>query len=276
MTPPSAIHILLVDYRIIAVRSTTLEPSGIFIIWRGDSAVSDPPSTSRRSNFCRQIHRRGRCNQELLSFREETPPSTIQLLLGDDRAFYVRSIILVRAIGHLRHLERIDWATLSLREMTPQSTIQLLLGDDRAFADRSTALVGAIERLRRLERGDSIVSDPTSTIGRSGFYHQMHRLCKSDRALSLFGEVTPQSAIQLLLGDDRAFAVRSVGLIGAIRHLLHFKRSTVLIGVIGAPSSFREVTPPSAIQLLLGDNRAFTVRSTALVRAIRHLCHLER
>ncbi|KAA0065977.1 hypothetical protein E6C27_scaffold62G00620 [Cucumis melo var. makuwa] len=92
--------------------------------------------------------------------------------------------------------------------VTPLSAIQLLLGDDRAFAVRSTALVGTIGHYRHLERwycGQ-----------RSNFYRRTIGLLpsdptfgRSDRAPSSFGEVVLPSAIQLLSGDDRAFAVRS-------------------------------------------------------------------
>ncbi|KAA0032558.1 hypothetical protein E6C27_scaffold43053G00170 [Cucumis melo var. makuwa] len=68
-------------------------------------------------------------------------------------------------------------------------------------------------------------------------------------------EVTPLSVIQLLLGDDQ----------------IHRPSKSDWTS-----SSFGEVTLPSAIQLLLNDDRAFTVRSIALVRAIRHLRRLER
>ncbi|KAA0060273.1 hypothetical protein E5676_scaffold3819G00020 [Cucumis melo var. makuwa] len=126
------------------------------------------------------------------------------------------------------------------------STIQLLLGDDQAFAVRSIALVGAIGTFV-VWRGRSIVSDPTSTEERSDFCSQIHRPGRSNRTPSSFKEVSLPSVNQLLLGDDRTFAVRS----------------SVL-----APSSFREVTMSSAIQLLLGDDRAFAIRFIAQLGAI--------
>ncbi|KAA0065431.1 hypothetical protein E6C27_scaffold17G001090 [Cucumis melo var. makuwa] len=118
-----------------------------------------------------------------------TLPSAIQLLSGDDRAFAVRSIVLVGAIGHLHHLER--WYC--------RQRSNFYRGNDRTFAVRSTALVKAIGHLRRLERW-------------------------SDRAPSSFGEVILPSAIQLLSEDDWAFAVRSTALIGAIVHLRRLER----------------------------------------------------
>ncbi|KAA0042426.1 hypothetical protein E6C27_scaffold266G00020 [Cucumis melo var. makuwa] len=76
------------------------------IIWRCDSAVSDLTSTKGRLDFCHQIHRPGRNDRTPSLFGEVTLPSAIQLLLVDDRAFAVRSIVLVGAIGCLRRLER--------------------------------------------------------------------------------------------------------------------------------------------------------------------------
>ncbi|KAA0060274.1 hypothetical protein E5676_scaffold3819G00030 [Cucumis melo var. makuwa] len=61
------------------------------------------------------------------------------------------------------------------------------------------------------------------------------------------------SAIQLLLWDNRAFAVRSTTLI----HRPGWSNQ--------APSSFEEVTMLSTIQLLLRDDRSFAIRSTALI-----------
>ncbi|KAA0046414.1 hypothetical protein E6C27_scaffold149G001590 [Cucumis melo var. makuwa] len=185
-----------------------------------------PPQMKRTSPF--------------IEFPEVTPPSEIQLLLGDDRAFAVRSTALVGTIGHLRRLER--WycrqrsnfyrGTIGLLSSDPPpvrsdqtlssfqgvilpSVIQLLSGDDRAFAVRSTSLI--------------------------------HRPGRSDQAPSSFGEVILLSAIQLLSRDDQAFTVRSTPWSDR------------------APSLFGEVILPSAIQLLSGDDRAFTVRSTVLV-----------
>ncbi|KAA0049971.1 hypothetical protein E5676_scaffold105G001200 [Cucumis melo var. makuwa] len=118
--------------------------------------------------------------------------------------------------------------------------------------------------------GDSTVSDQTSTGGRSDFCRQIHRSGRSDRTPS-FKEVTSASVIQLLLGDDRALAIRFTALVGAIGHHRRLERddfairdltsigddrtlavrSTTLIHHPGrsdrAPLSFEEVTPPSAI-----------------------------
>ncbi|KAA0041002.1 hypothetical protein E5676_scaffold228G00490 [Cucumis melo var. makuwa] len=149
---------------------------------------------------------------------------------------------------------RSDRTPSSFGEVTPSSTIQLLLENDRAFVVRFTIPVGAIRNLYRL--GDSVASDPTFTEGRSDFCHQIHRHSRSHRTPSSFGEVTPPSAIQLLLEDDQTFVIRSIALIH------NSSRSD------RTPSSFGEVTPPSAIQLLLGDDRTFVVRSIALVGAI--------
>ncbi|TYK01746.1 hypothetical protein E5676_scaffold775G00750 [Cucumis melo var. makuwa] len=81
-----------------------------------------------------------------------------------------------------------------------------------------------LQRNFNLRRSNSAVSDPTSTGGRSGFCRQIHRLGMSDRAQSSFREVILPSAIQLLSGDDRAFAVRSTALVGAIEHHHHLQR----------------------------------------------------
>ncbi|KAA0067629.1 hypothetical protein E5676_scaffold174G00060 [Cucumis melo var. makuwa] len=187
---------------------------------------------------------------------EVTPPSAIQLLLGDDRAFAVRSTTIVGAIGHLRRLEsdststggRSDFCrqihhpgksdrTPSLfGEVTLSSTIQLLLEDDRTFTVRSTVSVGAIgclrclERRLRLQRSNfywgtiRLLSSDPSPWGRSDFYRQIHRSGRSDQALSSFGEVTQSSVIQRLLGDDRAFIVKSTASVGAIGRLRRLKR----------------------------------------------------
>ncbi|KAA0066533.1 hypothetical protein E6C27_scaffold25G00910 [Cucumis melo var. makuwa] len=127
------------------------------------------------------------------------------------------------------------------------------------------------------------------------FCRRIHRPGRSDQASSSFGEVVLPSVIQLLSRDDRAFAVRSTALVGAIRHLRPLEGDIAVSDPtsIGgrssfcrqihrpsrsdrAPSSFEEVILPSAIQLLSGDDRAFAVRSTALVGAIGHLRRLER
>ncbi|KAA0051626.1 hypothetical protein E5676_scaffold3445G00150 [Cucumis melo var. makuwa] len=121
-----------------------------------------------------------------------------------------------------------------------------------------------LQRSFNLRGSNSAVSDPTSIGGQSGFCRQIHRPDWSDRTPSSFEEVILLSAIQLLSGDDRTFAVRS----------------TTLIHRPGrsdwAPSSFGEVILSSAIQLLSGDDLAFAVRSIALVEAIGHLRRLER
>ncbi|KAA0054646.1 hypothetical protein E5676_scaffold3734G00460 [Cucumis melo var. makuwa] len=143
---------------------------------RNDFAVSDPTSTGGRSNFCRQIHRSGRSDRTPSLFREVTPSSAIQLILGDDCAFTVRSIVLERSDtfvvwryvfavndptstrGHSGFCHQIhrpgtsDQISLSFGKVTLPSVIQLLLRDDLAFAVRSITLVGAIGHLRRLER----------------------------------------------------------------------------------------------------------------------------
>ncbi|TYK21495.1 hypothetical protein E5676_scaffold305G00320 [Cucumis melo var. makuwa] len=93
------------------------------------------------------------------------------------------------------------------------------------------------------DEGDSVVSDPTSIRGWSGFCHQIHHTGRSDRAPLSFGDMTPPSTIQLLLGDDRAFSIRSTSLAEAIGHLRHLERSNQV------PSSFGEVTPLSARKL---------------------------
>ncbi|TYK04475.1 hypothetical protein E5676_scaffold409G00850 [Cucumis melo var. makuwa] len=120
--------------------------------------------------------------------------SVIQLLLGDDKAFAVRSTVLIHRPG------RSGQTPLSFGEVVLPSAIQLLSEDDRAFAVRSTALVGAIGHLHRLERWycrqrsnfyrgtiGLLPSDPPLW-GRSGFYRQIHRSGRSDRTPSLFRE----------------------------------------------------------------------------------------
>ncbi|KAA0063890.1 hypothetical protein E6C27_scaffold616G00140 [Cucumis melo var. makuwa] len=171
----------------------------------------------------------------------------------------------LQELRRLLSLERIlsrpsenDRVPSSFGEVILPSAIQLLSGDNGAFAVRSTALIGATGHLRRLERK------------RSGFCRQIHRPGRNDRVPSSFGEVILPSAIQLLSGDNGAFAVRSTALIGATGHLRRLERSD------WAPSSFGEVILPSAIQLLSGNDRAFAVRSTVLVEAIGHLRRLER
>ncbi|TYK30218.1 hypothetical protein E5676_scaffold595G00350 [Cucumis melo var. makuwa] len=132
---------------------------------------------------------------------------------------------------------RSDRAPSSFGEVILPSMIQLLSGDDRAFAERSSIIV--------IWRGDTAVSDPTF-IGTIGLLPSDPSPGRSDRTPSSFGEVILPSAIQLLSGDDRAFAVRSTPWIG-------FLPSNPPHCWSGrAPSSFREVILPSAIQLLLG------------------------
>ncbi|KAA0063926.1 hypothetical protein E6C27_scaffold616G00620 [Cucumis melo var. makuwa] len=269
-----------------------------------------------RSGFCRQIHRPGRRDRVPSSFGEVVLPSAIQLLSREDRAFVVRSTVLVGAIEDFCRLERGDTVVND----------ELLSGYDRAFAVRSIVLVGPSGHLHRLERWycrqrssfyhETIghlpsyppLCDPTSIGGRLGFCRQIHRPSRSDRGPSSFGEVVLLSTIKLLLGDDRAFTVRSTTLVGAIRYLPRLERwycnqrSNFHRGTIEllpsdprhwgrssfyrqihhpgrcdrVPSSFGEVVLPLAIQLLSRDDRAFAVRSTILVGAIEHLRHLER
>ncbi|TYK09811.1 histidine-rich glycoprotein-like [Cucumis melo var. makuwa] len=163
------------------------ERSTIFIVWRRDSAISDPTSSKGRSDICHQIHPFSRSDWKSSLFGEVTLPSVIQLLLGEDRAFVVRSIALVGAIGHLRQLERTDRTSSSFGEVTPLSVIQLLLRDYRAFTVNSTTLIEATG-IFVVWIGDSTVSDPTSTRGRSSIYRQIHCHNRSDQASSSFGK----------------------------------------------------------------------------------------
>ncbi|KAA0065801.1 hypothetical protein E5676_scaffold546G001950 [Cucumis melo var. makuwa] len=100
---------------------------------------------------------------------------------------------------------------------------------------------------------------------------------RSDQTPSSCGEVVLPSAIQLLSGGTIKI-LPSDPPPGDDRAFT--VRSIALIHRPGrsdrAPSSFGEVILPSAIQLLLGDDRAFAVKSTVLVEAIGHLRHLER
>ncbi|KAA0026302.1 hypothetical protein E6C27_scaffold19G003110 [Cucumis melo var. makuwa] len=109
--------------------------------------------------------------------------------------------------------------------------------------EENKVLVPLFASKRVTKRGDSVVSDPTSIRGWSGFCHQIHHTGRSDRAPLSFGDMTPPSTIQLLLGDDRAFSIRSTSLAEAIGHLRHLERSNQV------PSSFGEVTPLSARKL---------------------------
>ncbi|TYK20930.1 ABC transporter C family member 2-like [Cucumis melo var. makuwa] len=231
------------------------------LIYSSDSAVGDPTYTKGRSNICYQIYRL----VGSIGHLRFASSSAIQLLLREDRAFAIRSTVLVGVIGHLRN-EKLDiFVVLTVNDPTSTaddqtftvksivlvgvirylccaspSTIQLLLGDDRAFAVKSTVLVGAI---RHLYRASSLL-------------------------------------IQLLLEDDRVFTVRSIVLVGAIRHLhrafdptsigdgwAFAIKSIVLVGAIEHLCR----TSSSAIQLLRGDDWTFAIRSIALIGAIRHL-----
>ncbi|KAA0051506.1 hypothetical protein E6C27_scaffold174G00280 [Cucumis melo var. makuwa] len=260
---PSAIQLLLRDDRAFAVRSTVLERSDTFLVWRGGTAINNPTSIEGRSSFFRQIYHPDRSNRTPSSFEEVILPSAIQLLSGDDQTFVVRSIALERSstfvvwrgdtaisdptsiegrssfCRQIHHPGKSDRVPSSFREVVLSLAIQLLSTDDRAFAVRCTALI--------------------------------HHPGRSDWTPSSFGEVVLPSAIQLLSGDDRAFAVRSTTLVGAIRHLRRLERWSDR-----TPSSFGEVILPSAIQLLSRDDRAFAVRSTALVGPIGHVHRLER
>ncbi|TYK09539.1 hypothetical protein E5676_scaffold757G00200 [Cucumis melo var. makuwa] len=110
---------------------------------RSNSVVNDSTSTKGRSDICRQIHRPGRSDRTSSSCFVVSDPTSIKddrafaiiSTSWDDRAFVVRSVVLIEAFRHLRR--------------TSLSAIQLLLGDDRTFAVRSTVLVGAIEHLCR-------------------------------------------------------------------------------------------------------------------------------
>ncbi|KAA0047671.1 hypothetical protein E5676_scaffold648G001240 [Cucumis melo var. makuwa] len=240
------------------------------IIRRSNSAVSDPTSTGERSSFCRQIHRLdpppGRSDQTPLSFGGVILSSAIQLLSGDDRAFFVRSTALVGAIGTI-----IVWrGDTAISDPTSIGGRSGFYRQIHPWYERSDTIV--------VWRCDTAISDPTSIGVRSSFCRQIHHPGRSDQTPSSFVEVILPSAIQLLLEDDRAFAVRSI----PWDDRAFTVRSTALVGVIGhlwclemwsdrAPSSFGGVILSSAIQLLSGDDRAFAVRSTALVEAIGHL-----
>ncbi|KAA0065549.1 hypothetical protein E6C27_scaffold638G00550 [Cucumis melo var. makuwa] len=236
---------------------------------RGDSTVSDPTSTRVQSGICCQIHR----SKGAIRHLYRTSLKVIQLLLGDDQTFVVRSIALVGAIRHIRRASPL--------------AIQLLLEDDRAFVVRSTVLIEqsdiyVVLRRRRFNIYWGTIKHLLSDLSSTVLVGAIRHLC---RALP--------SAIQLLLEDDRVFAVRSTVLIGRsdIFVVLHHQRFNFYLGddrtfVIGSNSLVETIrhlrhASPSAIQLLLGDDWAFVVRSTvltfavrftALVRAIRHLC----
>ncbi|KAA0031633.1 hypothetical protein E6C27_scaffold139G004020 [Cucumis melo var. makuwa] len=68
--------------------------------------------------------------------------SVIQLLLGDDKAFAVRSTVLVGAIEHLRRLER--WYYRQ-RSNFYQGTIRLLPSDPPLWSDRTRSSFGEME-----------------------------------------------------------------------------------------------------------------------------------
>ncbi|TYK22022.1 hypothetical protein E5676_scaffold482G00620 [Cucumis melo var. makuwa] len=135
------------------------------------------------------IHRLGRSDQAPSSFGEVILPSAIQLLSGDDRVFAVRSTP-----------GRSDRAPSSFGGVILPSAIQLS-EDDRAFVVRSITL----ERSNTFVvwRGGTAVNDPTSIGGRSGFCHQIHRLGRSDRAPSSFGEVEAKLYHRSLLGEAK-------------------------------------------------------------------------
>ncbi|KAA0047390.1 hypothetical protein E6C27_scaffold754G00470 [Cucumis melo var. makuwa] len=165
------------------------------------------------------------------SFGEVVLPSAIQLLSGDDRAFAIRSTALIHRPG------RSDRTPLSFGEAVLPLAIQLLSENDWTFAVRSTALVKAIGHLPRLERW--------YCHQRSNFY---------------------QRTIGLLPSDPPPCDPTSIGgRLGFCRQIHHPGRSDRV------PSSFGEVILLSAIQLLSRDDRAFAVRSTALVGTIEHL-----
>ncbi|KAA0046775.1 hypothetical protein E6C27_scaffold216G00590 [Cucumis melo var. makuwa] len=319
----SAIQFLQGYDRDFTVRSTVLVGAiGCLRHLERRPAVSDQPSIKGRLDFYHLSHHSGRSDRAPSSFGEVTPPSTIQFLLRYNWAFVVRFTalvgaierlchlergdstvshptstwgqsgfshqisVLVGAIGCLRRLERSDQAPLSLGEVTPSSMIQHLLGDDRASEIHHPS--GAIGRPRRLERW---ICCQRSNVywGRLGFSRLIHRISRSDRAPSSFGKMTPLSAIQFLLGYNRAFVVRSIvqapssfGKVTpplAIQFLLEYDRAFAVRSTPlsdWAPSSFGAVTPPSAIQLLLRDYQAFAFRPTVLVGAIERLRRLER
>ena len=117
------------------------------------------------------------------------------------------------------------------------SVIQLLLEDGQTFAFRSTSLVGTIKHLRS--------ALPSTTLLLRKVRHFFFQS---------FAKVTLSSVIQLVLWDDRAFAVRSTFPVGMIGHIW--------------------LCSPSMIQLQLGEDQAFVVKSTSLVETIRHLCYV--
>ena len=82
--------------------------------------------------------------------------------------------------------------------------------------------------------------------------------------------------MQLLLGDDRAFPIKSTSLVGAIgffviRDPTSSRGRSRFCRQIHLPSRSDRASLPSTIQLLLGDDQTFTVRSTSFVGAIKHL-----
>ncbi|KAA0062064.1 hypothetical protein E6C27_scaffold89G004070 [Cucumis melo var. makuwa] len=127
-------------------------------------------------------------------------------------------------------------------------------------------------------RGENSISNPTSTGGQSGFYLQIHRPSRSDRTPSSFGGVTPPPVIQLLLENNRAFAVRFTTLVRANGRLsrlegwLYRQRSNFYWGTIELLPSY---PPPwgrsnfcCQIHHLGRSNRAFAVGSTALIHRL--------
>ncbi|TYK08848.1 hypothetical protein E5676_scaffold87G00340 [Cucumis melo var. makuwa] len=211
--------------------------------WRGDTPVINPTSIEERLGFYRQIHRPVRSDREPLSFGEVTLPFPIQLLSKDDWAFAVRST---------------------------------------ALEQSSTVVVW---------RGDTTVRDPTSIGGRSGFCRQIHRPGRSDRTPSSFvkmersnfywGTIGPlpsnpplwvERSGTFIFREERSgtfvvwrgdIVVSDPTSIGGRSDFCHQIQRTGRSDRV--PSSFGEVILPSAIQLLSGDDRAFVVRSIALI-----------
>ncbi|KAA0051498.1 hypothetical protein E6C27_scaffold174G00190 [Cucumis melo var. makuwa] len=165
---------------------------------------------------------------------------------------------------------RSDQTPSSFGEVILSSTIKHLSEKDWAFSVRSTALVGAV-------RGDTAISDPTSIGGRLGFCHQIHHPGQSDRAPSSFEEEQSDTFI-VWRGDTAVSDSTSIGgQSGFCRQIQRLGRSDRAPSSFGeTPSSFGKLILSSVIQLLLGDDQAFTVISTILVIAIERLRRLER
>ncbi|KAA0055420.1 hypothetical protein E5676_scaffold1428G00140 [Cucumis melo var. makuwa] len=155
----------------------------------------------------------------------------IQLLLGNDQAFAVRSTTLIHRPS------RSDQTSLSCFAVSDQ----LLLRDDQILPSDPRP-----SRSDRTSTSCITVNDPTSTRGQSSID------VRSTVLVEVIGHLccASLSAVQLRLKDDQAFAIRSTALVGAIRHLRRALQSM--------------------IQLLLKDDRAFTVRSTVLVGTVKH------